>query len=278
MTARSEVPFIPDRLRTVLDLSLPIVGGMASQNVLNLVDIAMVGTLGPVALAAVGLGSFANFMAMALVMGLSSGVQAMAARRKGEGRESEMAVALNGGLLLAIMIGLPILILLLWQAPVLFALLIDDPAVIAEGVPLFRGPPLRCLRHRRELRVPRLLERHQPVADLPARGSDHAHLQRADQLCADFRSVRLARDGHRRGRHRHHDRALYRQRLLHLDRVSPRPAQRLPARPSRHRHHGDDGAPRGAGRVADVPVRDRHHGAVLDHRPGRHHRGSRPPT
>ena len=123
----------------MLDLSLPIVGGMASQNVLNLVDIAMVGTLGPVALAAVGLGSFANFMAMALVMGLSSGVQAMAARRKGEGRESEMAVALNGGLLLAIMIGLPILILLLWQAPVLFALLIDDPAVIAEGVPYFEA-------------------------------------------------------------------------------------------------------------------------------------------
>jgi putative MATE family efflux protein len=139
MTARSEGSFIPDRLRTVLDLSLPIVGGMASQNVLNLVDIAMVGALGPAALAAVGLGSFANFMAMALVMGLSSGVQAMAARRKGEGRESEMAVALNGGLVLAILIGLPALVVLLWLAPSLYALLIDDPAVIAEGVPYFEA-------------------------------------------------------------------------------------------------------------------------------------------
>jgi MATE family multidrug resistance protein len=139
MSARSEGSFIPDRLRTVLDLSLPIVGGMASQNVLNLVDIAMVGALGPVALAAVGLGSFANFMAMALVMGLSSGVQAMAARRKGEGRESEMAVALNGGLVLAILIGLPVLVILLWLAPSLYALLIDDPAVIAEGIPYFEA-------------------------------------------------------------------------------------------------------------------------------------------
>ncbi len=44
-------------------LALPIIGGMASQNVLNLVDTAMVGTLGAASLAAVGMGSFANFMA-----------------------------------------------------------------------------------------------------------------------------------------------------------------------------------------------------------------------
>ena len=42
------------RLREVLRLALPIIGGMVSQNVLNLVDTAMVGTLGPTALAAVG--------------------------------------------------------------------------------------------------------------------------------------------------------------------------------------------------------------------------------
>ena len=105
MTAQSNTPTIGrDRLRTILVLSLPIMGGMASQNVLNLVDTAMVGALGPTALAAVGLASFANFMAMAFVMGLSSGVQAMAARRNGQGRESETAVPLNGGLLLAVAI------------------------------------------------------------------------------------------------------------------------------------------------------------------------------
>jgi putative MATE family efflux protein len=89
-----------------LTLALPIIGGMVSQNVLNLVDTAMVGSLGPSALAAVGMGSFANFMAMAFIMGLSAGVQAIAARRLGEGRWGETASPLNAGLLV-VAIGIP---------------------------------------------------------------------------------------------------------------------------------------------------------------------------
>ena len=65
------------RLRRILTLALPIVAGMVSQNVLNLVDTAMVGTLGDAALAAVGLGGFANFMFMALILGVATGVQVM---------------------------------------------------------------------------------------------------------------------------------------------------------------------------------------------------------
>ena len=48
------------RYKRILSLALPIIGGMMSQNVLNLVDTAMVGTLGNAALAAVGLGGFAT--------------------------------------------------------------------------------------------------------------------------------------------------------------------------------------------------------------------------
>ena len=47
------------RFRRIMLLALPIIGGMLSQNVLNLVDTAMVGTLGDAALAGVGLGGFA---------------------------------------------------------------------------------------------------------------------------------------------------------------------------------------------------------------------------
>ena len=43
------------RRRQILSLALPIVGGMISQNVLNIVDTAMVGSLGDKALAAVGM-------------------------------------------------------------------------------------------------------------------------------------------------------------------------------------------------------------------------------
>ena len=125
------------RLQTINNLAVPIVGGMLSQNVFNLVDTAMVGVLGPTALAAVGIGTFANFMAISLVMGMSSAVQAMASRRKGEGRESEDAIPLNGGFLLTLVIGLPILIGLWLFAPVALPILNDDPAVVRESGPYF---------------------------------------------------------------------------------------------------------------------------------------------
>ena len=48
-----------------MTLSLPIMGGMVSQNIFNLVDTAMVGQLGTAALAAVGIGGLVNFFCQA---------------------------------------------------------------------------------------------------------------------------------------------------------------------------------------------------------------------
>jgi len=127
------------RAATILSLALPIIGGMASQNLFNLVDTAMVGRLGPAALAGVGIASFANFTCVAVVVGLSAGVQAMSARRKGEGRIAETAVPLNGGLIIALGLSLPLSAALIWAVPRLFPLLNADPAVIAEGVPYFEA-------------------------------------------------------------------------------------------------------------------------------------------
>ena len=121
------------RLRQILVIALPIVGGMMSQNVLNLVDIAMVGTLGPAALAAVGMAGFLNFMAVGAITGLSAAVQATAARRFGEGRMQETAIPLNGGLLIALCAGLPISIVLIVFANDIFAALIADADVVREG-------------------------------------------------------------------------------------------------------------------------------------------------
>ncbi|HKK03889.1 MAG TPA: MATE family efflux transporter [Gammaproteobacteria bacterium] len=127
------------RLRRILLLALPIVGGMVSQNIMNLVDTAMVGTLGDAALAAVGLGGFANFMVMALLLGLSTGVQAVAARRKGEGKFDEMAVPLNGGLLVLLCVAPPMSALVYWGVPAIYPYLNGDPEVIAHGVPYLQA-------------------------------------------------------------------------------------------------------------------------------------------
>ncbi|WP_340675264.1 MATE family efflux transporter [Paraperlucidibaca sp.] len=123
----------PDRRRTILTLALPIIGGMTSQNIMNLVDTAMVGSLGANALAAVGIAGFANFMCISIILGLSTAVQATAARRKGEGNEAIMAGPLNGGLLLAVAIGLPLSILFYLLTPWLFPYLVDDLAVQPLG-------------------------------------------------------------------------------------------------------------------------------------------------
>ncbi len=124
-----------ERRRAIWVIALPIMGGMMSQNVLNLVDIGMVGRLGDAALAATGLGSFANYLSIAFIIGLSAGVQALAARRLGEGREEETAVPLNGGLLLSLLLGLPLCAALFLGTPWAFQYLTEDPAVAELGAP-----------------------------------------------------------------------------------------------------------------------------------------------
>ena len=124
-----------ERTRRILSLALPIIGGMTSQNLLNLVDTAMVGRLGNAALAAVGLGGFAVFMFQAMILGVSAGVQATAARRKGEGSVESWAVPLNAGLLLVVVVSPFWTAALYGLAPAFFPYLSGDPMVVDQGVP-----------------------------------------------------------------------------------------------------------------------------------------------
>jgi putative MATE family efflux protein len=122
-----------DRRKEILTIALPIVGSMVSQNILNLVDTAMVGSLGNAEVGAVSMASFASFVSQAFITGLSVGVQAMSARRHGEGNYAERAIPLNGGLMLALLIGLPLSILIFWFAPDLFPMITRDPELGAHG-------------------------------------------------------------------------------------------------------------------------------------------------
>jgi putative MATE family efflux protein len=122
-------------MRVILALGLPIIGGMVSQNVLNIVDTLMVSRLGKEAVGAVGAASAANFLATAFITGLSAGVQAMASRRKGEGRHDETAIPLNGGLILVACLAIPLSIALIIATPYLFPLLQSDELISELGVP-----------------------------------------------------------------------------------------------------------------------------------------------
>lgn len=124
-----------DRRNRIFGLALPIVGGMVSQNLLNIVDTAMVGFLGDAALAAVGLGGFVVFMCQALILGVSTGVQSSAARRKGEGRPERAAAILNAALILVVVAAPMFSVVLIQLAETVYPFLNSDPAVIERGVP-----------------------------------------------------------------------------------------------------------------------------------------------
>jgi MATE family multidrug resistance protein len=124
-----------NRRNRIVALSLPIIGGMVSQNMLNIVDTAMVGFLGDPALAAVGLGGFVVFMCQALILGISTGVQSSAARRKGEGRPDRAAAILNTALLLVLVVAPLLSTVLIQLAAPVYPFLNSDAAIIERGIP-----------------------------------------------------------------------------------------------------------------------------------------------
>lgn len=123
------------KYKKIISLALPIIGGMLSQNILNLVDTAMVGTLGDAALASVGLGGFLTFMCQAILFGVGTGVQAIVSRRKGEEANDILAKALNGGLLIIFGVGILLGLILYQLVPYFYPYINDDINVIQLGVP-----------------------------------------------------------------------------------------------------------------------------------------------
>ena len=110
------------RLATIFNLGFPITLTMFSQSMMSLVDAALVGPLGDDALAAVGTGSYANFVAVSLVTGLSAAIQAQVARRVGRGQLAECAMPANHGVLIALLFALPLAVVFLFAAPWLLEL------------------------------------------------------------------------------------------------------------------------------------------------------------
>jgi putative MATE family efflux protein len=127
------------RLRQILVLSIPVAGAQLSQSLFSLVDTAMIGTLGPVSLAAVGLAGFANFIAVSVVTGLSTGVQTLTGRRLGQSGRSATYPILAGGIVLSLAVGIPLSFFLFWATPIIFPVLNGDAGIIAEGGPYLQA-------------------------------------------------------------------------------------------------------------------------------------------
>ncbi|MCG8607929.1 MATE family efflux transporter [bacterium] len=126
------------RLKTIVGLSLPIVGGMLAQNIMSLIDTAMVGRLGTAALASVGVGNFLFLLILSAVLGLSAGVQALVARRIGENEADLAGLDLNAGMLISSVIGLVLVAVSYLVLPYLYPLVNQDPLVAKKGLAYLR--------------------------------------------------------------------------------------------------------------------------------------------
>ena len=127
-----------EHVKTISKLAFPIAIAQSSLLAMSLIDLAMVGSLGNNAVAAVGLAVFTNALIVSFVVGITPAVQGLVARRRGEGSTEPKCLALNGGLVVALAVGIPLTLICWILGPFFFSLISSDPDVTKIGVPFLR--------------------------------------------------------------------------------------------------------------------------------------------
>lgn len=122
------------RLLRISRLAVPMIAAALSTNVMTFVDTLMVGQLGDAALGGVGIGGQLFFLLLSVALGLTASVQAMVARRVGEGRVELTGKVLNAGILLAVISGFFLMALGYAVTPFLLGVVNGDLSVTDEGV------------------------------------------------------------------------------------------------------------------------------------------------
>ena len=119
--------------RAIVLLSVPTILEMSMESLFGIVDVFWVASLGPDAVAAVGLTEGLLTLIFAAAMGLSMGTTAMVARRIGEKDAAGAAVAAVQSILLGLLISLPIGLGGALFAPQLFRLMGASTEVVSTG-------------------------------------------------------------------------------------------------------------------------------------------------
>ena len=104
---------------------------------MSLVDVAMVGHLGPEALAATGMGGMLAWGALSIVLGIRTSVQTITSRRLGQKKTKECINALINGFILASAYALPISILGYSYGYLIIPLFIDDTLTTPIAISYF---------------------------------------------------------------------------------------------------------------------------------------------
>lgn len=119
--------------RAIVLLSVPTILEMSGESLFGIVDVFWIASLGPDAVAAVGLTEGLLTLIFAAAMGLCMGTTAMVARRIGEKDAAGAAVAAVQSILLGLLVSLPIGVLGILYTPELFRLMGATPAMVSMG-------------------------------------------------------------------------------------------------------------------------------------------------
>ena len=104
---------------------------------MSLVDVAMVGHLGPEAIAATGMGGMLAWGALSIVLGIRTSVQTITSRRLGQKKPKECINALNNGFLLASIYSIPISFLGWTYGYLIIPLFITDSITVPIAISYF---------------------------------------------------------------------------------------------------------------------------------------------
>lgn len=124
--------------KEIITLAWPVVAEQLLATLANMVDTALVGRLGAVATAAVGLTQMPNWLLAGLFMGLGVGVNALAARFHGAGEDDKLEATTLAGFWLATVTSLIAGVLTYVFAPQIFHWVGGEAEVIPIGVPFLR--------------------------------------------------------------------------------------------------------------------------------------------
>jgi putative MATE family efflux protein len=119
--------------RTILRLAWPVILANFLQTFTTTVDVFMVGRLGPVAVAALGLGSQILFLAFSTVIALSAGTVAIVARHIGAGEPEVSSHALRQSLVLGVLLSIPVTLTGVLMSGSILRIFRPEEAVVQTG-------------------------------------------------------------------------------------------------------------------------------------------------
>lgn len=120
--------------RSLAAISGPLIAAYLVEMAMLIIDMIIVGRLGSIELAAVGLAADWFYVLLLIGMGVVSMVAVLVAHGRGVGDRDGMTTALEQGLLVATIFSVPVM-LLTWSLGPLLALAGQDPGVVAAAHP-----------------------------------------------------------------------------------------------------------------------------------------------